>query len=79
MLACVAIFTLVFVLVNIALRYLVIRPMKQMSAIANEVSLGKMDTPEYVNQGKDEIASLAQSFNRMRRSMQSAIKLLEDQ
>lgn len=79
MVACVAIFALVFLLVNIALRYLVIKPMKEMSKIANEVSLGKLDTAEYVKKGHDEIASLSQSFNRMRRSMQSAIKLLEDQ
>ena len=53
------------------------RPIRRMSAIASEVSLGKMDAPEFEERGKDEIASLAGSFNRMRRSLANAMKLLE--
>ena len=48
-----------------------------MSAIASEVSLGNMDAPEFAERGRDEIASLAGSFNRMRRSLANAMKLLE--
>jgi protein-histidine pros-kinase len=48
-----------------------------MSAIASEISLGNMDAPEFPEQGLDEIASLAGSFNRMRRSLANAMKLLE--
>jgi protein-histidine pros-kinase len=48
-----------------------------MSAIAGEVSLGNMDAPEFVERGRDEISSLGASFNRMRRSLANAMKLLE--
>ena len=50
---------------------------RRMSAIASEISLGNMDAPEFPVRGRDEIASLAESFTRMRRSLANAIKLLE--
>ena len=73
-----AIFVLVFVLVNILLHCVVIKPVERMSKIAEDVSLGKMDIPEYTKKGNDEIASLSKSFNRMRRSLQNALKLLDE-
>ena len=63
-------------LLNILLHFVVIRPVKRMSEIASEVSMGKPDVPEYVRQGSDEIASLSQSFNRMRLSLENAMKML---
>jgi protein-histidine pros-kinase len=36
-----------------------------------------MDAPEFAERGRDEIASLGASFNRMRRSLANALKLLE--
>jgi protein-histidine pros-kinase len=60
------------------LRYVIIRPVVKVSAVANEVSMGNLEAEEYERPGKDEIASLSQSFNRMRRSLESALKLLED-
>ena len=48
-----------------------------MSAIASEVSLGNMTRRNSRERGRDEIASLAGSFNRMRRSLANAMKLLE--
>jgi protein-histidine pros-kinase len=36
-----------------------------------------MDAPEFTVRGRDEIASLSESFNRMRRSLANAMKLLE--
>ncbi|HCB12108.1 MAG TPA: signal protein [Gammaproteobacteria bacterium] len=70
------VFLLLLVLLNIMLHFVVIQPVKRMSAIASEVSLGKPDVPEYVKTGSDEIASLSQSFNRMRLSLESALKML---
>jgi protein-histidine pros-kinase len=40
--------------------------------------MGEEDVPEYVKPGKDEIASLSASFNRMRRSLENAMKMLEE-
>ena len=58
------------------LHFVVIRPVVRIADIANEVSLGKPDVPEYVRPGQDEISSLSQSFNRMRLSLENAMKML---
>ena len=70
------VFVLLLVLLNILLHFVVIRPVVRMADIANEVSMGKPDVPEYVRQGGDEISSLSQSFNRMRLSLENAMKML---
>jgi protein-histidine pros-kinase len=64
-------------LLNLLLHFVVIRPIRRMSAVAAEVSTGDTDAPEFTVRGRDEIASLAESFNRMRRSLARAVKLLE--
>jgi len=70
------VFGLLLVLLNILLHFVVIRPVVRIADIANEVSLGKPDVPEYVRPGRDEISSLSQSFNRMRLSLENAMKML---
>jgi protein-histidine pros-kinase len=70
------VFGLLLVLLNILLHFVVIRPVVRIAEIANEVSLGKPDVPEYVRPGQDEISSLSQSFNRMRLSLENAMKML---
>jgi protein-histidine pros-kinase len=49
-----------------------------MSEAANEISTGNMDIPEFPDKGRDEMALLAKSFNRMRRSLQKAISLIDE-
>ena len=70
------VFVVMMVLLNLLLHFVIIRPVRNISARATEVSMGNMDAPEVVVRGKDEIASLAESFNRMRRSLANALKLL---
>ena len=72
-----AVFVVIFVLLNLLLHFVIVKPVRRMSAIASEISLGNMDAPEFAVRGRDEIASLAESFNRMRRSLANAMKLLE--
>jgi HAMP domain-containing protein len=72
-----AVFVVIFVLLNLLLHFVIVKPVRRISAIASEVSLGNMDAPEFTVRGRDEIASLAESFNRMRRSLANAMKLLE--
>ena len=72
-----AIFTVLMVLLNILLSRLVITPVTQMSKIAEAVSMGDNSQAEYTLQSKDEIGSLSRSFNRMRRSLDNAMKMLE--
>lgn len=73
------IFLVVIVLVDIMVRAVVVKPVEEISEMASKVSLGQMDAPELVRDSKDEIGSLAESFNRMRRSLQNAMKMLRGQ
>jgi HAMP domain-containing protein len=79
MLMLAAIFLVVIVLVDVVVRAMVVKPVEEISDMASRVSLGQMDAPELVRDSKDEIGSLAASFNRMRRSLQNAMKMLEGQ
>ena len=64
-------------LLNLVLHFVIIRPIRDMSAIASDISMGNTDAPEFAGKGQDEISSLAQSFNRMRRSLVNAMRMLE--
>ncbi len=72
------VFGATMVALNLLLRFVIVKPAGEIAHMANEVSLGKTDVPEYAVKGKDEIASLAESFNRMRRSLANAMKLLDE-
>jgi len=71
-----AVFAFIFIALNLMLHAIVIRPVTRLSRIADEVSLGNLDAPDFVRKGKDEIAILAGSFNRMRTSLVQAMKML---
>ena len=70
-------FVVLFIALNIMISALVIRPMKRLGTIADQVSLGDMTAPDFPTAGGDEMAALGQSFNRMRRSLVEAIEMLE--
>jgi protein-histidine pros-kinase len=72
-----AVFVVVFVILNVMLSALIVQPVTRMSKAADEISTGNMEIPEFGEQGGDEMASLAKSFNRMRRSLEKAIELIE--
>lgn len=71
------IFVAAFVVLNLMLSWLIIGPIARMSAMADKVSTGDFTVPEFAARGRDEIAVLSASFNRMRRSLQKALKLIE--
>lgn len=71
-------FVLVLVLMNVLLHVVVIRPIVRMAQVAEAVSTGDAEAPEYQPSGSDEVATLGRAFNRMRRSMENAMKLLEE-
>jgi len=79
LLALAATFVIIIIIVDLLLRALVVKPVAEISEMADKVSMGQLDTPEYVRNSNDEIGSLSQSFNRMRRSLQNAMKMLEEQ
>jgi protein-histidine pros-kinase len=74
-----AMFIVVMIILNLLLHYIVIKPVVTMSGIANAVSLGQSDVEEYEKPGHDEVASLSISFNRMRRSLDAALRMIETQ
>ena len=65
-----------FVVLNLLLHFVIVRPVVRMSRLATDVSLGRPDVPELTVSGSDEIAALSASFNRMRRSFEGALKML---
>ena len=71
------VYLFLFVALNVLLCTLVLRPVSRLSRIADQVSVGAMDAPEFPTQGGDEIAALGTSFNRMRRSLVEALRLLD--
>jgi protein-histidine pros-kinase len=71
------IFVVTFIVLNIMLSVMIVRPIARMSVAADKISTGDFKVPEFSDKGKDEISVLANSFNRMRRSLQKALKLIE--
>lgn len=73
-----AVFALLFIILNLMLSVLIVRPIRTMSVAANRISVGELDIPELPESGKDEVALLAKAFNRMRRSLEKAISLIDE-
>jgi HAMP domain-containing protein len=71
------IFALLFAVLNLMLGRLVVRPLSRMSRLADQISMGNLDMPELPEKGRDQVAVLARSFNRMRRSLERAMKMVE--
>jgi protein-histidine pros-kinase len=73
------VFVLMIIILNALLHYLVIGPVMEISTIATEVSMGSSDAKQFNISGEDEMALLSKAFNRMRRSLEHAIKLLGEE
>jgi protein-histidine pros-kinase len=58
--------------------WLVIRPLRIVSDSGDRISKGDKNVPPLVVSGKDEIASVIASFNRMRVSLTKALAMLEE-
>jgi protein-histidine pros-kinase len=70
-------FATFIIVLNTMLKSIVIRPATTMSEIADQVSKGDLEVPAFDVNGKDEMATLAGSFNRMRRSLEKAMRMLD--
>lgn len=71
------VFIVVFIVLNIMLSWLIVRPIRRMSQAADKISTGEFNEPEFNEKGKDEVAVLGSSFNRMRRSLEKAMQMIE--
>jgi methyl-accepting chemotaxis protein len=73
-----AVFFILFIILNVMLSMLIVKPITQMSKAADKISTGDLEIPEFSEKGKDEVSLLGRSFNRMRRSLEKAIRLIDE-
>ncbi|AKG23205.1 c-type heme family protein [Calothrix sp. 336/3] len=72
------VFILVTALINILLNWQIIRPIKQMTNVAEAVSVGHLEA-EFHQTSNDEIGNLARAFKRMKLSLEMAMRRLRNQ
>jgi HAMP domain-containing protein len=77
MISMVAAFAAAFLVVNAVLYVLVVRPVRKIARVADQVSLGDMSAEDFPKGGAAEISSVSRSFNRMRTSLEKALRMLE--
>ena len=73
----VGVFVVVGLVLNLLIWSVVVRPVTRLSALADRVSQGDLEAPEFGGGSKDEIGVLAESFARMRASVVQAMKMLD--
>lgn len=73
----VAVFVAVGLVLNLMIWWVVVRPVTRLSQLADRVSQGELDAPEFAARGGDEIAVLTTSFARMRSSVVQAMRMLD--
>jgi protein-histidine pros-kinase len=67
----------VAVTLNGLLWWMFIRPITKISALADQISLGAINAPDFAAGSRDEIGMLANALSRMRRSLVQAMSMLE--
>jgi protein-histidine pros-kinase len=70
------VFAVLFVVLNIMLTQLIVEPITELSQAAEQISKGS-NVAELTAKGQDEVAQLGQAFNRMRRSLEKALSLID--
>jgi protein-histidine pros-kinase len=73
----IGLFLVQFLALNLLLALLIVRPVRRLAGIADEVSKGNMEAPDFPSKGRDESSTLGASFNRMRRSLVEAMNMLQ--
>jgi len=71
-----AIFLVLFLVINITIRKLVLKPVSRLTRMADEVSKGNLKSAEIKVTGKDELAEMSAAFNRMRRNVIKIVQLV---
>jgi protein-histidine pros-kinase len=72
------VFVFIGLALNLMLFAMVIRPVARLSTLAGQVSLGNLDVPDFHARSNDEIGALADSFNRMKKSVVQAMRMLDE-
>jgi len=71
------VFVLAFVVLNLMLNRMIVQPISRMAMAADQISTGNFENPELAEGGRDEIALLGRAFNRMRRSLEKALQMID--
>ncbi|HMH16482.1 MAG TPA: DUF3365 domain-containing protein [Edaphobacter sp.] len=69
-------FAAILLAADLVLYFLIITPIRRLSAVADRVSLGQLDQPELPVHGSDEMAQLTASFNRLVVTVVKALRML---
>lgn len=77
MLSLAGVFVVAFVLLNVMLYAMVVRPVTRLAAVADQVSLGNFEAGEFKARSRDEIGTLTEALARMKTSLVQAMKMLE--
>jgi protein-histidine pros-kinase len=78
MLSIAGVFVFVGIVLNAMLLSMVIMPVSRLARLADQVSMGNMEVPDFHVRSRDEIRTLADSFNRMKKSVVQAMKMLDE-
>lgn len=57
--------------------YVLLRPLERLAATADRISLGQSGVPEFETETMGDLGIVARAFNRLRRSMETAIAAIE--
>ena len=71
------VFAVLFVVLNVMLTQLIVEPITELSRAAEQISKGELNVAEVPAKGKGEVAQLGHAFNRMRRSLEKAMSLID--
>ena len=71
-----AVLAALLIIVNATVYWMVVRPLRQMSRHADQVSLGEATQVAFEGGAGGEIAALAAAFERMRKSLDKALKMI---
>jgi len=72
------VFIAVGVVLNLMIWFVIVRPVTRLSTLADRVSQGDLEAPEFGTGSRDEIGTLAASFTRMRTSVVQAMRMLDN-
>ena len=73
----IVVFIAAMLVVNAVVYLLVVRPIRRIAAVADELSVGDGSAGDFPPASGPELTGLTRSFNRMRTSLEKAMKLLE--
>lgn len=73
----VGVLVVIGLILNVLLWWMFIRPVTRISALADRISLGELEAPDFRVRSRDEIRTLAESLARLRKSLVQAMKMLE--